>query len=390
MRTARAASTGAAARDRAQFRRLDSARRGLRDRSDDRQLAGAITPPSRAGLHRTDRSRAGQDRGPDRAARRRVIRQQLARGIGTSAADSCDAAATKAAILAGSFTPGALSTPDDTSTCRAPVSRIASATFSGVSPPASIQGRSQWRRASSRQSKASPLPPGRSAPFGGLASIRIWSATRRIVEERGQIALVGHAHRLHHRQAIARPDLGHPVGRFVAVQLQHVQRHRLDDGIQRRVVGIDHQRHLGQPHRARPAPAARASARRQMARRFRQRRRTRHRPPRPPPRPRHRPRVRRPQILTRTSPWHQPALRLCPAAPAPRPAARPFGPRSTASSRSSRATSRDLGAGVRRGAASRGTIPRRSRSARPRRCPPKITRNSGSSIAQVQAQSTPP
>ena len=37
------------------------------------------------------------------------------------------------------MTPGADSTPDDTSTTGAPVTRMASATFSGVSPPASMK-----------------------------------------------------------------------------------------------------------------------------------------------------------------------------------------------------------------------------------------------------------
>ena len=48
--------------------------------------------------------------------------------------------ATNARISAGSFTPGALSTPEDTSTAGAPVTRSASATFCTVSPPASSHG----------------------------------------------------------------------------------------------------------------------------------------------------------------------------------------------------------------------------------------------------------
>ena len=67
------------------------------------------------------------------------------------------AACTKAFIRAASLTPGAASTPEDTSTCCAPVKRIASATLSGVRPPASIQGRAQSRPEIKRQSKANPL-----------------------------------------------------------------------------------------------------------------------------------------------------------------------------------------------------------------------------------------
>ena len=89
------------------------------------------------------------------------------------------AARQKAAILVASLTPGADSTPDDTSTYRAPVTRIASATLSGVKPPASIHGTGQRRPAIKRQSNDNPLPPGSSAVRGGLASTRIWSATVR-------------------------------------------------------------------------------------------------------------------------------------------------------------------------------------------------------------------
>src|SRR6056297_1227034 len=89
-----------------------------------------------------------------------------------------DTAFRNAAMRTSSLRPGAVSTPEETSTCRAPVSRTASATFSGVSPPASIHGTGQRRPAISRQSKESPLPPGSAAPSGGFASTRSWSATR--------------------------------------------------------------------------------------------------------------------------------------------------------------------------------------------------------------------
>lgn len=87
------------------------------------------------------------------------------------------AAPTKALIRAGSFTPRARSTPEETSTPAAPLCRIASATVSGVSPPASSQGRGITRPAVSPQSKAAAFPPGRLAPAGGLASSRKRSTT---------------------------------------------------------------------------------------------------------------------------------------------------------------------------------------------------------------------
>ena len=52
---------------------------------------------------------------------------------------------------------------------------------------------------------------------------------------------------LHHRQAVARLDLGDAGRGFVAMQLQHVQRHGLGDGVQRRIVRVHHQCHLAQP-----------------------------------------------------------------------------------------------------------------------------------------------
>src|SRR3546814_5063964 len=79
------------------------------------------------------------------------------------------AALRKAVILSISLTPGVVSTPEETSTSRAPVRWIASATLAGVRPPDSAQG-SGWRTPSSKaQSKRSPMPPGAGASSGVLA-----------------------------------------------------------------------------------------------------------------------------------------------------------------------------------------------------------------------------
>ncbi len=74
--------------------------------------------------------------------------------------------------------PGAVSTPDDTSTAPAPVSRVASPKLASSSPPARSQGSAILFPARSRQSKESPLPPG-IAPgtAGGFASKSSMSAT---------------------------------------------------------------------------------------------------------------------------------------------------------------------------------------------------------------------
>src|SRR5829696_9129461 len=54
-------------------------------------------------------------------------------------AQAARAARTKASIFAGSFSPGRRSTPEETSSARAPVSPIAAATFSGARPPDSMK-----------------------------------------------------------------------------------------------------------------------------------------------------------------------------------------------------------------------------------------------------------
>src|SRR5262249_41432197 len=79
-----------------------------------------------------------------------------------------DAAASRAArmnarIVSGSFSPGARSTPDETSTAGARVIRNASATLSASRPPESMNGTPGLTPCRSCQSKLFPSPPGRVA-----------------------------------------------------------------------------------------------------------------------------------------------------------------------------------------------------------------------------------
>ena len=69
--------------------------------------------------------------------------QLLLRGLRASASR---AARTNALILAGSFSPGPLSTPDDTSTPGARVIASASATLSGIEPPGKHEGQARIKR----------------------------------------------------------------------------------------------------------------------------------------------------------------------------------------------------------------------------------------------------
>src|SRR5262245_47598980 len=85
------------------------------------------------------------------------------------------AARMKQVTRSGSFSPGARSTPEDTSTSAAPVMAMAAATVSGVRPPDSANGAP--KPCSACQSKATPLPPGSSAAASALASNKMPSAT---------------------------------------------------------------------------------------------------------------------------------------------------------------------------------------------------------------------
>src|SRR3546814_13128510 len=70
------------------------------------------------------------------------------------------AALRKAVILSISLTPGVVSTPEETSTSRAPVRWIASAPLAGVRPPDSAQGRGWRTPASQAPYKRRPIPTG--------------------------------------------------------------------------------------------------------------------------------------------------------------------------------------------------------------------------------------
>src|SRR5512139_2609711 len=66
---------------------------------------------------------------------------------------------TNAAIFAASFLPGSDSTPEATSTPQGCTCRTASATFSGVNPPASSNGYFFASSLAADQSAVTPLPP---------------------------------------------------------------------------------------------------------------------------------------------------------------------------------------------------------------------------------------
>src|SRR3984893_4394339 len=112
-----------------------------------------------------------------------VLVRAAAEGIGqisihsTLSSSLARAARMKARIISPSLTPGSRSTPEDTSTPPARVTRMACATFSAVRPPETRNGSFKSRFSSRCQSNTAPRPPGRVAPLGGRASNRMRSAT---------------------------------------------------------------------------------------------------------------------------------------------------------------------------------------------------------------------
>src|SRR5712675_2130834 len=87
------------------------------------------------------------------------------------------AARMKSRIISGSLTPGERSTPEDTSTPPARVTRTASATLPASSPPETMNGSLRSSFSSRCQSNTAPSPPGRVASLGARASNRMRSAT---------------------------------------------------------------------------------------------------------------------------------------------------------------------------------------------------------------------
>ena len=143
-----------------------------------------------------------------------------------SRAKAARAAATKAAIFFSSLTPGARSTPDETSTPRAPDSAIASPTLSGVEP-ARQQPRDFWREIARQAPVERPAVAARQ--HGVLRRLGVDQqpvGDALVVARAGEVRRLGDADRLHRRQAEGLLDRRHALRRLAAMQLQQV---RADD-----------------------------------------------------------------------------------------------------------------------------------------------------------------
>ena len=110
-----------------------------------------------------------------------------------------------------SLTPGALSMPDDTSTPRAPVTAIASATFWGSSPPDSSHGRRGAKPCGKAPVEGDAVA---ARQDGGLRRLGVdqQAVDKGLVSGRGREILArGDADRLHRLAAVGRRDGADPL-----------------------------------------------------------------------------------------------------------------------------------------------------------------------------------
>ena len=150
----------------------------------------------------------------------------------------------KRRISSGSLTPGAVSTPDDTSTACAPVCadrRLRRCPASAR--PKACNGTRSLDLRDQRPIERQAIATGQRSTLGGLASNRIRSAAPDIASARA--ASLGSRNRmaLMTGTPVRLRDFGDALRRLMAVQLDDIRRNRVDDFAQRRVVGIDHQCH---------------------------------------------------------------------------------------------------------------------------------------------------
>ena len=165
------------------------------------------------------------------------------------------AARTKAATAAASLIPGCDSTPLAISTAPAPVARIASATLSAFSPPASTSGgvlNSSWNCRARVQSASLPLPPklpnaneSKRINRGRQPSVR---QAPRYISNHQQPFGVGGAKSLHYRPAAQGCQ---QLGRLVAVKLDEIKAQGIAGSADLARRGVYEQPHLDHCRRQR-------------------------------------------------------------------------------------------------------------------------------------------
>ena len=154
------------------------------------------------------------------------------------------AAAINWRMRSGLLTPGAVSTPDETSTIVAPVAAMAAATLSGVSPP----DEHERHAIPDRRDRTASRTRGRCRPAARRRDPRRLRIEQDELRNLGvvqrQLGVAGRLDldRLDHRAAPAAHDLGGALRRLGAMELEHVGFDSRHDPLDRRIVGVDDKR----------------------------------------------------------------------------------------------------------------------------------------------------
>ena len=164
------------------------------------------------------------------------------RGGEDSSASAARAARMNARILSGSFSPGARSTPDDTSTPGARVMRKSFRHIVGVEPARKHEGNAgiQILEKGPVERLAETARP---RCILGRARVEDQSIhDLRVLANLGKILSLRDRQCLHDRQSKARAHGDDTVRRFTAVELKHVRFERRHDVEQRVIIGVDGER----------------------------------------------------------------------------------------------------------------------------------------------------
>ena len=163
----------------------------------------------------------------------------------------------KARIISGSLTPGARSTPEETSTppARGDAHGLRDIAGSETAGDHERQLEIEVLQQMPVERRAEAAGPRGILRRAGIEQDAV--GDRGIAGQRGEIGRGLDRDRLHDRQSEFLLDVAQPRHGFLAVQLQDVRLQRLDDVVERRVVGIDRERDLERAALRLPAEIAR-------------------------------------------------------------------------------------------------------------------------------------
>ncbi len=152
-----------------------------------------------------------------------------------------------ALILSGSFSPGARSTPDETSTPSA-FELGDGALDIGRVEPARKQPRPSRRKAARKSPvEGDPVAAGQHRRLRRLGVDEQHIRRTDVALRDGKILSLRNAERLHRQLAIARADGLDPLRGFAPVKLDNIGGQRVENPIERGIVGVHRQRHEPRP-----------------------------------------------------------------------------------------------------------------------------------------------